>query len=527
MALRRDKPARPSIADLVDLEMQLAGDESADRDRLRRRDAAIAEKIGAADMDGPRLYLAWLKEVRDDRTGEKPSPGRKVEQFVEVLGIVLCVLGLVTGAGTVAGWLAGDPDRPVNAAFFFGAVVGLQVLLLFAWCVAVLPATWLGRVPGIAQLQTLLRAIGRWLPVVFGWIGSRFSGENRQALSRLKGTIKGWDWIYGKVRFWVLVRLTQVFAVAFNVGAIAAFVAICLMSRPFFGWQSDMLDARQIHKVTHTVALPWSGYTESAVPTLEQIRATDYETVEERYIPKKRDLERRPKDREAGIKTSGAWRPFLLMSLIFYGLAPRVLTWVFCNWRVRRALNTIELSHREFQKLRERLMRPFIETQAVEQEPARETAPLPPAKKKVDFRSGAGPFSVIKWAGVDLDTERIDGLLRGRFGGGVSAVFSAGGLEDGGDEAALNSAAGTGSTETVVVLVEAWEPPVADYIDFLARLREKLGEGRPILVLLYNQDTDGRAVPPKPLDAEIWSGQLASAGDPWLRVEPMVEEADA
>jgi hypothetical protein len=46
-----------------------------------------------------------------------------------------------------------------------------------------------------------------------------------------------------------------------------------------------------------------------------------------------------------------------------------------------------------------------------------------------------------------------------------------------------------------------------------------------IVVLLFHRDQQGTPVAPTGEDREIWQRCLAAAGDPWLAVRPLIEEA--
>jgi hypothetical protein len=57
------------------------------------------------------------------------------------------------------------------------------------------------------------------------------------------------------------------------------------------------------------------------------------------------------------------------------------------------------------------------------------------------------------------------------------------------------------------------------------RLREAAGADRPIVVTLLDSDAAGRWTPPVGDDLAVWKRHLAALGDPYLRVEALVENA--
>lgn len=605
----RAKPPRLTLEDLIDLEMQFQEDRDRDSQDLRRRDAEIGQRIDAPQLAAQgqdrALFLAWLRQQRGSGAGQPPSPGRQIQLLLEIVGLVLILLGLGIGFGAVTGWLRMDPTEPVNAIFFWAVIIGLQDLLLCVWLVAVLPTTWLRRLPGAEAFQMLLRWIARALPLAVTWVAARMSAEHRVLLARLRGTLQSWSWVYGRIRLWKLIALTQVFAVAYNVGAILAFVGISYGNDPAFGWKSRLLTGEELHGIVRTLALPWSSFWPAAAPTLQHIELTRFSSLDPRYAE---TFESRVGEVDAWL----LWWPFLLACLLFYGLLPRILTLSFSQWRLRRALAAVKLDHGDFYKLKDRLTRPLVETQAtapevgadastaperpatvrrpvgIETPPARatkgkvlseaqepgplasgrgsvakaqepshasETPPAPPLPSEAaPLREEAPPEpapvavsapvekprpaepapapslglparQVVQWAGVNLTPDDVSLLVRQRLGVAPGAVFTVGDLQGKGDDVALAALEGDGQGE-VLMVVESWEPPIADYMDFLSDVRGAVGRERMIVVLLYNRDPQGQAVPPRPRDVQVWRDQIATLGDPWMCVEELVERRD-
>ncbi|MBW3597750.1 MAG: DUF2868 domain-containing protein [Planctomycetes bacterium] len=548
MNASRTTTPRLTLCDLIDLEMQLQADRDRDSQELRRRDAQIGAKTDARRMaeeagDRP-MFLAWIDAIREQTKSPHGSPGRQVTLFLEVVALVLAILGWALGFGAVTGWLRMDPTEPVNAIFFWSIIVGIQMLLLSVWLVAIVPTAWLERLPGAEAVQMLLRLIARGLPIAVAWIAARMSPEHRVLLARLRGTLQSWSWVYGRVRFWVLISLTQIFAVAYNVGAILAFLAISYGNDPAFGWKSRMLSAEALHRIVQTIAAPWSWFWPAAAPTLEQIEATRYTSLAERYLE---TVQPAGEAADAWIY----WWPFLLACLLFYGLLPRIATLTFARWRLRRSLAQVKLDHGDFYKLKDRLTRPLVETQANRPEtepepfPAPPTSPIhsdsslavsrplpprPPPPPREMPQTGLpetpppdSPLRhVVQWAGVNLTRDDIGRLTRQRLGVEPADVFTVGDLQGKGDAQTLAALENDGRGE-VLMVVESWEPPIADYVDFLSDLREAVGRERMIVVLLYNRDPQGRPCPPRPRDIQVWRDQIAAIGDPWMCVEELVE----
>ncbi|MCE9555562.1 MAG: DUF2868 domain-containing protein [Planctomycetes bacterium] len=511
-----------SLADVIDLELQVAADRDADVAALRRRDAQIATRLAARGIDprqpsGQQLFVAWLDELRAaDGISAEGSTGRRIQQLLAGLGLLLALVGLALGLSAVAAWLLSASGKPINTIFFLATVIGLQLPLLLLWVIAFFPTAWLSRVPGAETIYWLWGVVAQLPPRIVGWIVAKISPDTGRLLGQLKGQYDRWSWIYGPLRLWLLVRLTQIFALAFNVGLVAGFVLLSYGSDPAFGWKSTLLTEEQMHSATRIVAIPWRWMPVdwAAVPSSSDVIATRDWTQLETH------------DRGAGDAWS-RWWPFLFAGLVCYGLLPRLVTLLIAHAQVRRTLRAIRLDHSEFDRLAERLARPQIETQATVPEAdngcLRQVERRP--RNAETLLASSGPVATLAWAGVQLPPEEIAGLVTARLGGKVEGVLSVGRLDPSHDAQAIAQTAsnmGGDASGRVALVVEAWEPPVADYLDFVTSLRRALGRNRPICVLLYDRDAAGRATVARESAAKIWQDRLGQLGDPWLRVDSLV-----
>jgi len=516
-----------TLADLIDLELALAADREADVAALRRRDGDIAAQLAATGIDprrttGPRLFLAWLDQWRAaNGVATETSAGHRAQQLLAGIGLVLAILGIALGLSAVAGWLLPAGGIPINSIFFLGTLIGLQLPLLLLWIIPLIPRPWLRRIPGAATIHWLWGVVAQLPPRMVGWIVSKMSSDTGTLLGQLHGQYNRLSWIYGPLRLWLLVRLTQVFAVSFNLGLVTGFVFLSYGSDPAFGWKSTLLTEDQMYGATRAIATPWKWLPYDWVnnPTRDDVEHTRYWTTVNTYDRNMSDAWAR-------------WWPFLFAALTVYGLLPRLITLAISHWQVRANLKSIRLDHSEFDRLAERLARPQIDTQATEPETGdaflKGQAASPSSLNEAFPRSG--PILALAWAGVQASSGEMEQLVSQRLGGQVVARHTVGQLNPQEDAQALAQAAehlGGSTNGRAALLVEVWEPPVADYIDFISALRKALGRNRPICVLLYDRDAEGRTVAARLSAARIWQDRLGQLGDPWLRVDSLVAEEAA
>ena len=205
----------------------------------------------------------------------------------------------------------------------------------------------------------------------------------------------------------------------------------------------------------------------------------------------------------------GTWWPFLVMCVLTYGLAPRLLTWGYSGARSRQAANYALSRVPGAAELLERLNMPAIETAATRPE-AR--ADRPGAAKPENVAHPVnGSYLVVDWANT------LGAATGGGTWSGVApeAIHAAGGAQSLDADAQLVAQLGRqGGNATIAVFVKAWEPPLLDFMDFITALRHAVGEQRRIAVTPVAQDTAGRVLTGRPQDLETWRTQISKLSDP-------------
>jgi hypothetical protein len=75
----------------------------------------------------------------------------------------------------------------------------------------------------------------------------------------------------------------------------------------------------------------------------------------------------------------------------------------------------------------------------------------------------------------------------------------------------------------VLVLQEAWQPPILENLNFLKQLRHRLGERTGIVVgLIGKPGPDTLFTAPGDTDVRVWKHRVDALGDPYLEVERLV-----
>ena len=496
-------PPPMTLADLIDLEVQLARDRDTDRAALVARDRALF-----AGQEVPRspqaLLRRWLDRLRASERGQ-PHPGRAVESALRALRAALVLLGLVLGWGAATALLRYTGGEPVNVWDFLLAFVGLQ-LLLFVLLLSsfFLPLAALG-----APLRGPFRAAaGAVYPRIaaraMGWSGGRLA-EWQALWHRLRSRRS----LYHRVEPWVLLGLTQAFGVAFNVGALLGCLRLIVFSDIAFSWSTTVLqfDAGRFHAILHALAAPFAWLWPDADPSGALVEATRYSRLEGAYLLS-------GSRRAAHPEMVGGWWPFLLASLAFYGLLPRCLTLAIASLQQRRILARLPLDDAETARLLRRLDQPEVETGASPAEPARPRSPARLARAQTPTGERC---AVVLWRDVPPGKE-LEAAVARQTRCTIAGVHAAGGRDY--EEAAADWARLADGAGPVVLVAEGWEAPDKALLRLLSGLRRALGPRRLLLVLLAQ--VDGVDVRPSPVgEVRLWEEELARLEDPYLGVEPL------
>jgi hypothetical protein len=493
-----------TLADLIDLEVQLARDRESDRAELSARDRTLLAGDAPAPRSRQALLARWLGSLRAAEPGQ-PHPGRAVEGALKGLRSALVLLGLVLGWGAATALLRYSGGEPVNVWDFLLAFVGLQ-LLLFVLLLAsfFLPIAALGE-PLIGLFRGLVAAVyPRLAARAMGWTGGRLA-EWQSLWHRLRSRRS----LYHQVEPWVLLGLTQAFGVAFNVGALLGCLRLIVFSDIAFSWSTTLvqLDAARFHAILHALAAPFGWLWPDADPSRALVEATRYSRLEGAYVQS-------GARRAAHPEMVGGYWPFLIGSLAFYGLLPRCVTLAIASIRRNRLLARLPLDDAETTRLLQRLEEPEVETGR-----SGSDAPPPPAPSPVaQVAAPAGTRCiVVLWRDVPSGKE-LEAAIARQTRCTVSAVHAAGGRDYEGD--AVDWARLADGSDPLVLVAEGWEAPDRAVLRLISELRRALGPRRHLLVLLAQ--VDGSAVRPSPAsEVRLWHEGLSRLEDPYLAVEPL------
>jgi hypothetical protein len=484
------------LAYAVDLLVQLRRDTDCAEPALHRRDRALLPSAPAR-LTRSQLIIKWLDRLR---SSGYPLPGATVATAFRIQLLALLIAGFVVGWGVTAALFHYDGERPINVVHVLAVLVGGQLLLLLLLGVVSLPRGISRIIPGLSVIQDILA----WLSPgqITRLLARRLPGSVR---GRLEDAAGGWKWdaLSGRILKWAALVSAQAFGVAFNLGALAAALYLVTFSDLAFSWSTTLdPDYDRGHRLTSVLSAPWSRWLPAAVPSRGLIESTLY--YRQTGIAPSEDPTRR-----------GGWWPFLVASIAVYGLAPRGILLGLGWWRFRRTLREAMSHAAGVDSVVDRLTTEAISTQANEAEGA--DAETRGSISAADAAIRTGRYWIINWSGVIIDPERLRGEFARRWGGTVIELLAAGASTTS-DEATIQRVTEARDNDGVIVIVKAWEPPMLDFLDFLDDLRRRMGNGRPLIVLLLGLNADGSVGAVRAGDAEQWRRRLGGLGDKELGV---------
>lgn len=490
---------RPGLADWLDLLALLDADEGVREDELRRRDRAIGARVQAGPERPDRWLVAWVGARRDEPGAQGGGSGQHTTEAVGWSATLLGVVGLLLGATAAWGALSFQPQGRINVVTVLGVLVGLPTLLFVLALLNALPARWRRALPLIGSEPE-----GGGLLQPARWALRALPTQTRDRLAAAFGRGRAFERLAAPVQRWLLLSASQAAAVAFQLGALAATLALVVFSDLSFGWSTTLEVApASAHRVTTLLSAPWARLWPEAVPSIELVEHTRFFRIASRPAP------------GVAPEVYGLWWRFVVAALAVYGLLPRLAFFVFVRTRLRRGLVRAVLDAPGARRVLQRMQDPLVETMGADAATG-DGAPLGvgAAARREDGAGWPDAPVVIVWA---------EAIEPGPDASAASpAPIAAGGrLTPQDDRAAAEHAASLAVEldRPVALVVRAYEPPMLEIVDFLAELRRLLGDGREIVVGLAHSDPD------EPTHAPVWRRRLAASGDPWLRCTSEVPSA--
>lgn len=513
------------IQDIIDLEYFLAATENGDKSSQADREAYLAyAQNRTPPFHRRRLIRHWVDARRareKQQAGEAAMlPGRMYTESMRLLRLLSAGLAAAAGAGLAWRLLAYQGQQPINVFTCLWVLIAPQLLLLAALGTTAAA----GRSRFIESFKLLYPLIANLIRTLFRWIRSgaesRAGAEKRQRMRAALGQLGRSRTIYGRVFLWPVFLTAQLIGVFFNLGVLAAMMLRVTITDLAFGWQSTLQpDAETVYGIIDAISLPWSWLTAPPVthPTLEQIAGSQMILKDGIYRLATGDLV--------------AWWPFLCFSVLFYGLLPRVLLLAYGAWRQKKNLDRLDFAHAACDRLVQRMQTPRIETASRPYDAmpgaSDPTAPEPDLRRESTAVDDAAMVDALVFIPADIRQNCADDEIARRLRTGLAmtpAEIIAAEIDVEADGRALRRAqtenSEKASFDRLVIVMEAWQPPIRETLNWIRAMRQRLTHPTGIVIALIGKPANGTIFTrPAEADCAIWQQAIDGIGDAYLRVE--------
>jgi hypothetical protein len=532
------------IKDIIDLEYFFHRDKSREKQEqhpaLRDREIYLQHirpllKNAQTEEQNSRkhrnILRLWLEQRRNMEKAESGQdavlPGSLYTEIYRLLCIGMILTGLLCGAGTASALLHYTGAAPLNVSLYLGCFVFFQIFLLL-----LLLGFTLFRVfrPSLIHRSLLFVLLSRFfirlMMKIAGKTRKKMSASHRYELEAAVGLLRGRKKVYGLLFYWPVFIPIQLFALFFNAAVLGTTLLKVLGSDIAFGWQSTIqFSAQTVFDAVRFLSLPWSAFVppEIAHPSLAQIQGSRMILKEGIWHLATPDLV--------------SWWPFLCFCVFFYALLPRLLLFLTALALRQTGLGKLDFRFAECEALMQRMCSPLLHTGGrptssrhcgTEQQ----DAPAPENPETLPDENHGSHFLMIMIPD-DIYDQCGDSELRDNIAFPAERNMTE--KLRIGDSAEKDIARAqqvlrkqdspaAGQTE-ILILQEAWQPPIREILTFIARLRENIGDEISIRIGLIGKPRPGTVFTAvKEEDWNIWEQKLRSLGDPRLRAEKLVSE---
>lgn len=517
-----------SITDLIDLEFFSAHDGAAEELQLEKRDREIfLQHVQPNIKNAPagsksfrrQAIRIWLEQrrrlYRSEQGGEAVLPGDAFSEARGIVGLVIAIIGIISGAGLALSLLVYDGQQPINVSVYFGMLVLLQILFVLLTLRFFFMRSSLKRLKKFSILYPLMgRLLDRMMKKLVRVASGKVSARHTQSIEAVYGAALAKHTIYSRVIFWSFFSLMQIFGVMFNVGAITATLIRVFTADLAFGWQSTIqLSSQAVHTMVRIFSTPWAWIIPHGVayPGLDQIEGSRMVLKEGIYHLTTGNLV--------------SWWPFLICAVCVYGLLPRLILYALAAFGQRMSVSKLDFSPADYDRLFMRMTRPVLSTAGTSPDDRHPLKDNGMGLEIIDEAVKAQGIPAIVLVSSDImplmDKTALSREVYRSLGWDVLGVMEIQGEAQADRPVldALSESLKTGN-KGAVVLLEAWQPPIIEIVEFIRELRTRLGKKAPVGVLLIGKPFGQTILTPvDSSDKEVWGRALRKIADPYLRLE--------
>ena len=506
--------------DCINLEYFFHTDTEEEPKYLHERDRNIllqkTDQACGSLPNSPELIDLWLKEriAHEFPTSADRSPGSIFQDTFSLLKGLCITTGLLSGIAAGLSFFSYSGSTPVNVLQFLLLFIFSQILLTLFMGVSFTLRRLAGKV-SFPTFYSLVfgRIIGKLAQTASSRWNKDLSAAKKNSIYHAMGLIKSNHLTYGSLFYWPLFTLSQILIFFFNTGLLIATLFKIGTSDLAFGWQSTLqLSAAALHKLVNIMAFPWSWFIPDTIayPSPEAIEGSRIILKDGIYHLATRDLV--------------SWWPFLVFSILFYGVFFRGGSYLLGRWMEKKSLQKISFTSPSCHRLTQRMLTPLVSSQG---QPEKRTKEDTPTRKTGQYKPFAASSLLPQFVLIPGDiysifsADNLNQLLQ-RHGFTAKKVLRFMSDYDSDQEIKqyLHEHIRDKSTG-IFIIMEGWMVPLVDFMTYLGELRSSVAKDTLITVALTGRPSKTSFAALSKDDYTIWQQKIQSLGDPCLQLYPL------
>jgi len=325
-----------------------------------------------------------------------------------------------------------------------------------------------------------------------------FTGNLKENAHNALGIFRRNRATYGETGYYFIRLQLQKSGIAYVLGAICWFILSIITTDLAFSWSSTLhLSTGNIYALTEFLAIPWKSWLPDAALSHEIIDKTQYFRANNQAIPA-----------GATAQELGVWWSFLMMCMIVYGLAPRLLTAIYFKKKFSDSAKNAAVNSEEGRKLLGLIDNSNYATKP-EQHPKnfREF-------NDVKLSSGLAELNLENCKAVLLWRLKTNEVNLREIKKTAAQVLETGGLKTKKDDKNAMQEVSQDLREAenyefVLILIRYWEPPDQEFENLIKNLKKNIGPASVKIAPVVNRQSDINEV-----NRKDWESRIIQIGDP-------------
>jgi len=429
--------------------------------------------------DPEKQLLAWT----ESRKGllKRPLLSETVNSYLYGITLGAVSVAFIFGLFSGVALLSYNGHEPVNVIYFMAMVIAVPLLTMTLTLFSMFRAN---------RKRSMLVHISPayWMEKLFALLPNKMEAQLKSHFSEMK--------ISPLVANWLVIKRSQVVALAFSLGLLLALLAMVATRDIAFAWSTTLsISPESFHHLLQTLALPWRDLFPWAVPSLELVAQSQYYRLGEKLA----------EEMVRNASLLGEWWKFLLFATLFYAIILRFFMFLLSSFGLKRAIGRSFMALDGVEALLNDMNEPMIRTAAKEVEKDFLVNVL--EYMRIVHTLDDHYDVVLGWA---LEREQLH-EMNVKMSVVTETVYEVGGansLQE--DSEIIQKCKGD-----VLMYVKAWEPPTMDFIDFLEMLVSKVNK-----VTVMPVGTEASEYDYREKELNVWARKLSllDSEKVWLKV---------